>query len=443
MGKILGGYLFPHPPIIINEIGRGEEKKAIKTVEGSRALAKSIGQEKPSTIIIITPHGPLFRDAIAISTETELRGDFGNFGRRDLEFHFQNNVELGRKIVEKSREENISIIEIDRENSRKYNIDLNLDHGSLVPLYFVNKEHSDYKLIHITYGLLSPNELFEFGKIVQNIVLESGEDAIMIASGDLSHRLSSTGPYDYSPAGEKFDKKIVKLLEKGDFKSIVDFDLELSEEAGECGLRSLIILGGFLDNLSFNPRVLSYEGPFGVGYGNALFKVGESEYVKLARNSLEYYIENEKIIEIPENLSDKLLKERYGAFVTIKIDNNLRGCIGTIMATRNNLAEEIIHNAIASGTEDPRFRPVTKEELPKLEYSVDILYPPEKIETIKELDVKKYGVIVSKGFRRGLLLPNLEGVDTVEEQLNIALMKAGIANYENYEMERFQVERYF
>ncbi len=110
-------------------------------------------------------------------------------------------MELGSKIVEKSREENISILEIDRKNSRKYNIDLNLDHGSLVPLYFVNKEHNDYKLIHITYGLLSPNELFEFGRIIQNIVLESGEDAIMIASGDLSHRLSSTGPYDYSPAG--------------------------------------------------------------------------------------------------------------------------------------------------------------------------------------------------------------------------------------------------
>ncbi len=166
--------------------------------------------------------------------------------------------------------------------------------------------------------------------------------------------------------------------------------MELSEEAGECGLRSLMILGGFLDNLSFNSRVLSYEGPpFGVGYGNALFKVEESEYVKLARNSLEYYIENEKIMEVPEDLSDKLLKERYGVFVTIKIDNNLRGCIGTIMPTRNNLAEEIIHNAIASGTEDPRFRPVTMEELPNLEYSVDILYPSEKIESIEKLDVKK------------------------------------------------------
>ena len=229
MGKILGGYLFPHPPIIVKEIGRGEERKAIKTVEGSEALAKDIGQIKPSTIIIITPHGPLFRDAISISMEEELRGDFGNFGRSDLQFDFQNNVKLGSKIVEKSREKSISILEIDKDTSKKYNIDLKIDHGSLVPLYFVNREYKDYKLIHITYGLLSPEELFEFGRLIQDIVLESRETTIMIASGDLSHRLSNMGPYDYSPYGEIFDKKIVELLGKGDFKSIVNFNLELRD----------------------------------------------------------------------------------------------------------------------------------------------------------------------------------------------------------------------
>ena len=445
MGKILGGYLFPHPPIIIPEIGRGEEKKAIKTLEGSENLGKDIASIKPSTIIVITPHGPLFRDAISISMEAKLEGDFRNFGNRSLQFHFENNVDLANKIVEESRKKNLSILEINKDISRKYNIDLKLDHGTLVPLYFVNREYQDYKLIHITYGLLSPKELFEFGKTIQNVVLESEEKAIMIASGDLSHKLSSTGPYSYSPYGEKFDKKIVELLGKGDFKSIVNFDLELSEKAGECGLRSLMVLSGFLDNLKLKSKVLSYEGPFGVGYGNAYFKVveGESEYVKLARNSLEYYIEKGKVMSTPENLSDKLLKERYGAFVTIKIHNNLRGCIGTIGPTKANLAEEIIYNAIASGTEDPRFNPITKEELPFLEYSVDILYPPEPIKSIEELDVKKYGVIVSKGFRRGLLLPNLEGVNTPEEQLSIALSKAGISKSEDEKIERSPGERYF
>lgn len=447
MGKILGGYLFPHPPIIVKEIGRGEEKKAIKTIEASKALGKDIANMKPSTIILITPHGPLFQDAISISTEDDLKGDFGDFGAKNLKFKLKNNKELVEEIVKESEEAGIGILEVNQDTAKKYNIDLKLDHGTLVPLYFINENYNDYKLIHITYGLLAPKELFGFGKIIQKIVRKSKEDVIMVASGDLSHRLSHSGPYGYSPYGKKYDRQIVNLLDQGDFKSILEFDLDLSERAGECALRTLIILGGFLDKLKIESRVISYEGPFGVGYSNAYFKVKEgahkeSPYVELARKSLEHYLETGKIIKPPSNLSDNLLKKRYGAFVTIKINNKLRGCIGTIFPTRDNLAEEIIYNAIASGTEDPRFSPITKEELPYLEYSVDVLYPPEPIDSIEELDVEKYGLIVSKGLKKGLLLPNLEGINTPEEQVDIALKKAGIKKGEGYKMERFQVERY-
>ena len=159
---------------------------------------------------------------------------------------------------------------------------MELDHGALVPLYFVNKEYEDFKLIHINYGLLSPKDLCKFGNIVQEAVLESKENVVMIASGDLSHKLSNEGPYAYSPYGEQFDTELVKLLKRGDFKSIVAFDLELSERAGECGLRSLMILAGFLDGFKITPEVLSYEGPFGVGYCNAKFSVvGKDEKKKI------------------------------------------------------------------------------------------------------------------------------------------------------------------
>lgn len=288
MGKILSGYLFPHPPIIVEEIGRGEEIKAKETVKGCQALAKDIAHISPNTIIVITPHGPLFRDAISISTEENLIGNFRNFGNRNLNFEFENNVQLVNKIVERAHKENIIMAEIDKDFAKTYNIDLKLDHGTLVPLYFVNKEYKDFKLVHITYGLLSPQELFKFGKIIQSAVLELEEETIMIASGDLSHKLSNEGPYGYSPYGEQYDKEIINLLAKGDFKSIVDFDLNLCEKAGECALRSLMILAGFLDGFKIESKVLSYEGPFGVGYGNASFKiVEESEYVKLAKKSLE------------------------------------------------------------------------------------------------------------------------------------------------------------
>ena len=121
----------------------------------------------------------------------------------------------------------------------------------------------------------------------------------------------------------------------------------------------------------------------------------------------------------------------------------LRGCIGTIEPTQNSLAEEIIHNAISAGIKDPRFDSVAEEELEELIYSVDVLKSPEPIESIEDLDVEKYGVIVTKGFRRGLLLPNIEGVETPEEQVNIALTKAGIRKDENYTLERFEVIRHF
>lgn len=442
MGKILGGYLFPHPPIIVGEIGRGEEREASKTLAGSQALARDIGQVQPSTIILITPHGPLFRDAIAISMEEELEGDFRNFGRPSLGLKFKNNRELVKRIGAEAGKEGISLLKVDRDTAEAYNIDLNLDHGTLVPLYFVDQEYRDYKLVHITYGLLTPEVLYRFGQIIQGLVKESDEEAIMIASGDLSHKLSHSGPYGYSHYGGKYDKKIVGILEGGDLRSLVDFDLDLCEKAGECALRSLLVLAGFLDKFSLESKVLSYEGPFGVGYSNAYFKIREeSPYVKLAKDSLEHYIRTGQVLAIGEDLPGKL-GDRYGAFVTIKIAGQLRGCIGTIGPSRANLAEEIVYNAMASGTEDPRFPPVREEELGKLEYSVDILYPPEPIDSIEELDVEKYGLIVAKDFRKGLLLPNLEGVDRVEDQVAIALNKAGIGEHEDYKMERFQVDRH-
>ncbi len=468
MGKILSGYLFPHPPIVVEGIGKGEEVRAQKTIEGSQALAKDIGNKKPTTIIVITPHGPLFRDALSISVSEELEGDFRRFGNGSIKYRYKNNLELVERIAKESSLRDIPIAIVDKGFARRYGIDLKLDHGSLVPLYFVDKEYKDFKLIHITYGLLSPLELFEFGRILQRVALESHEDVALIASGDLSHKLSHDGPYPYSPYGEKFDNKIVSILKEADFKSIVSFDLSLSEKAGECGLRSLMVLAGFLDGYRIEAEVLSYEGPFGVGYCNAKFEVidrddsrniqeelinmnrekmdrireKEDEYVRLARKSLEHYVRYNERISVPEYIGEEMLNKKQGVFVTLKKDGMLRGCIGTVEPRQKNVAEEIIENAISAGTKDPRFDPVTEEELDQLVYSVDVLMEPEPITSIEELDVKRYGLIVSKGYRRGLLLPNIEGVDTPEEQVRIALNKAGIDEGENYEMQRFEVIRH-
>lgn len=162
---------------------------------------------------------------------------------------------------------------------------------------------------------------------------------------------------------------------------------------------------------------------------------------ELAKEAVEEYIRTRQTIPFPETLAPEM-KERAGVFVCLKMNGRLRGCVGTFMPVCNNVAEEIIRNAICAASQDPRFFPVGEKELASLEYSVDILSAPERICDMKGLDPQKYGVIVAKGGMRGLLLPDIEGVDTAEEQLRIAKMKAGIEPQENPEMYRFEVKRY-
>ncbi len=164
--------------------------------------------------------------------------------------------------------------------------------------------------------------------------------------------------------------------------------------------------------------------------------------VKLAREAVEACARTGEVIRTPEEL-DAQMRQQAGVFVCLKKRGELRGCIGTISPVTDCIASEVIKNAISASSDDPRFHPIRREELDDLEYQVDVLYPPEPVLDRSELDPRRYGVIVSKGLRRGLLLPDLEGVDTVEHQLEIAMQKAGIGPGEpDVEIQRFRVERF-
>lgn len=163
--------------------------------------------------------------------------------------------------------------------------------------------------------------------------------------------------------------------------------------------------------------------------------------VALAREAIKVYLERGEVLRPPVALTDEM-KEQQGVFVSLKINGRLRGCIGTFEPAVSNVAEEVIHNAISSATRDPRFMPVTLSELDHIDISVDVLTAPERIKSADELDTERYGVIVKSGYKRGLLLPDIEGVDTVEEQIDIAKNKAGIEDSEEIELFRFEVRRY-
>ena len=167
-------------------------------------------------------------------------------------------------------------------------------------------------------------------------------------------------------------------------------------------------------------------------------------YIKLARQAIEAYVKNKALLPVSPDLPEEILKNQAGVFVSLHLkDNSLRGCIGTFTSTQENIAEEIIQNAIAAATQDPRFPPIKPKELPEIVYSVDILSASKSISKDKLSDPKKYGLIVSaKDDRHGLLLPDLPGVDTVEEQINICRLKAGIGPQETINYQIFTVERH-
>ena len=475
---ILAGYMLPHPPLIIPEVGKGEEEKIRNTIEAYRKAAQDIGTLRPETIVLCSPHQTLYADYFHISPGRGAKGDFRQFGAPQVAMEVTYDREFAEHLGGMAGAEGLHAGMLGEREKR-------LDHGTLVPLYFVNQYWTEYRL----------------GQCIRKVSETLDRKVVVIASGDLSHRLKEDGPYGYRKEGSEYDARIMDVMGRGDFGELLDFPEDFCEKAAECGHRSFTILGGAFDGTGVQGQALSYEGPFGVGYGICTYRAAgqapernfleqyesreqekrkvrqekEDAYVKLARYTIQEYVCHGRVPgvdelpgklgkpgteelpgkpgkaeaeglsgkrEAPAGLPEELYHTRAGAFVSLKEDGKLRGCIGTIQPVRDCLAEEIIHNAISACSQDPRFPAVEPWEVERLAISVDVLGDTERISSPAQLDVKRYGVIVTKGARRGLLLPNLEGVDTVEQQIAIAKQKAGIREQEKVELERFEVVRH-
>jgi len=419
MSLVYVGFV-PHPAILVPEIGRGEEMACRKTIESFRSLAGDIVKMNTQNILIVSPHARLLPRGFTYFNGKQVSGSFQNFGAPHITLRYETEEKILRQIEE--------------EIPEARPVQNELDHGVLVPLYFLKEAGWQGKLLVLGMPLENPED---YGRKIGKYLNDSEERWAVVASGDLSHKLKADGPYGFHPSGPKLDNLIVKGLQKNTV-SLRSIPRELLEEAAQCGYNSLLFALGVREG---SVKVLSYEGPFGVGYLVAeIYR--SSPIAGFARDCLTFYLTAQafdKLI-IP---GDPLLKEKKSCFVTLKKDGNLRGCIGTVQPVRENLAAEIKHNAIAAGTQDPRFWPVTVEELSLISISVDVLGDLEKISGYEELDPQRYGVVVRRGGKAGLLLPHLEGVDTVEEQVKIARQKAGISLNEEVELWRFEVERYF
>ena len=461
--SILAAVAVPHPPIILPEVGQGEEKKIASTTKAYHEVMARVAALQPDTVVIISPHATIYADYFHISPGGSAVGDMAQFRAPQVKIEAMYDQEFVQALTDICDQNNLPAGTIGERQPK-------LDHGTMIPLYFLQQHLplDKVKVVRIGFSGLSAQVHYEFGKCVAQAAEALHRRVVIVASGDLSHKLKADGPYGLVPEGAVFDELATKALGEGDYLTLLAVEPELAEAAAECGLRSYWVMAGALDRREVKSELLSYEGTFGVGYGVAWelaggvdekrnfgeqfaklreeymekIRAGEDELVSLARASLEYYLDKHEAMPVPKALSSGLTEKRSGVFVSLKKDGKLRGCIGTFLPTRDNIAQEIIYNAISAGTHDPRFDQVQTEELKDIIYDVDVLTEPEPIDSPKKLDAKRYGVIVQNGQRRGLLLPDLAGVDTVEQQLDIARRKGNIGSKEPVQLYRFEVERH-
>lgn len=459
--SVLAAFIVPHPPIILPEVGKGEETRIQSTINSYKQVAQEIKGLDPDLIVITSPHANLHADWFEVSRGANALGNLKRFGVQTVETSVNYDHSFVDELIKQA-----SLSKFPARTSK--NIREELDHGTLIPLAFIQAEIPNVKIVRIGLSSLPFTDHYRLGQLIARTSDVLQKKIVVVASGDLSHKLTFEGPYGYVKEGPIFDKKVTDSMKNGDFIQFLKLDPEFCEKAAECGLRSFIIMAGTLDRKAVSSALLSYEGPFGVGYAVASFyvvsnddqrdflnqysaqhkierdlqKANEDIYVQLARYSVETYVRTGIQAQLPSDLPFELLHNRAGVFVSLHKFDELRGCVGTIVPTKRSIADEINSNGILACSEDHRFPPVHLDELDDIDYSVDVLGKSEPIKSKKELDVHRYGVIVSDGYRRGLLLPDLEGVDTVEQQVSIALRKAGLNYDEPYELERFEVVRH-
>jgi len=442
----------PHPPIMVPEVGGAACAEVRDSVNAMAEFTQRIIKSGAETIVLVSPHAPLDARAFVAYYAPTLKGDFANFRAPDVRIEFPFDEEMLTAIASTAAKQNFELLNLD---------DYALDHGSAVPLYFLDRNGWRGRVVALGYSFLGNDEHLKFGSCIRSAADAVGRPVAFVASGDLSHRLKPEAPAGYNPAAHRFDDEVVNAIYDNAPERIIDIDQELRRTAGECGYRSMLVALGVSHELPTACEVLNYEAPFGVGYlvaqltnvnvsakqdrSNALADDLDltTELPALARLAIETFVRTGKKIAVPDQAA-ALLSARAACFVSIKTyAGDLRGCIGTIEPAKQNLGEELIANAINAATRDPRFDPVSESELEGLRYSVDILSAPEPA-TFSDLNPKVYGVIVEdeSETRRGLLLPDIAGVDTAEQQVAIATRKAGIPPGTPLKFSRFRVDRY-
>lgn len=452
-------YIVPHPVYAVPEIGQGEEGKIAAITEGYRRLSREIASYAPDTIVICSPHTESYSDYFQFAEGDVGIGSFGDFGHREINFRFLYDNELADAIAGIASRQ---YFPAGYENAGE----MSLDHGSMVPLYFINQNYTSYKVVRLGISGLSYMEHYQVGMIINKACEKLGRRAVYIASGDLSHVLAEDGKYGYAEEGRLYTEKAVNCLKEGNFAEFLEIGPGLVRAAKVCGHRSFLTLLGTFEGRAVETDFFGEGESKGVGYAMIGYRAKgkdnerryfhdflEAEkkkaheirehadpYAKLCYEALETYLKTGKVIRVPKVFPEEG-KSRKGCFVTIRKWGNGRGCIGTIQSSKRNLGEEIIANAIEAATDDPRFPVVKTRELDYLTFEVDVVEGLESC-SMGDLDPKEFGLVITSGTRRGVLLPGLSNIRDAETQLEVARRKAGIEKGTKYSLSRFRTAKH-
>ncbi|MDT7604077.1 MAG: hypothetical protein QOF61_2074 [Acidobacteriota bacterium] len=472
---------------MVPEVGQDAAREVAGSIDAMREMTERVVASRAETVFIISPHAPLEAHAFVAYRDAELRGGFAHFRAPQATVSAPLDAGLLDVLERAAAEEGFELAPLEGYE---------LDHGTAVPLYFLLRNGWRGRLVALGYSFRSDSDHLRFGACVRRAADAAGRTVAFVASGDLSHRLTRGAPAGYNPDAHLFDEQVVASIRASAPARIAEIDPNLRRLAGECGYRSMLVAVGAADGLRADCEVMHYEAPFGVGYmvaqlarggataetkefsksedeaaastktvardvvgrspdkeNAARISTGDGEDSRdgvveslpaLARRAVETYVREGRVLRSADAPSSALFDQPAACFVSIKTeDGELRGCIGTVEPTQDSLAEELAANAVSAATRDPRFPPVALDELPHLRYSVDILSEPEPAR-FEDLDPKNYGVIVEDeaGVRRGLLLPDIEGIENADQQVQIAARKAGIAPDEPVRLYRFRVSRF-
>jgi AmmeMemoRadiSam system protein B len=325
---LLACYALPHPPILVPEIGQGEEKAAIATSQSYQQVANEIASLRPDTIVVVSPHANCYSDCFMISGAKTGTASFSHFRHSEVKLSFDYDTDLTNRILNLASRDDFPCY---REDASETNF--SYDHGSLVPLYFIQKAWSNFRIVRIAISGLPYAYDYQLGKLIKEAISQTNKRVVFIGSGDLSHCQKDDGPYGFKAIGPKYDQAIMETMTKGDFLGLLGYDPLFVDDAEVCGHPSFCVLAGTLDRKQVEIHAYSHEAPFGVGYGVISYHPGETDegrdfltayfdkqkkdaqdkankedpYVALARNAIRSYLVSDMGLRPSADLPQELL----------------------------------------------------------------------------------------------------------------------------------------